>query len=143
MTQRTEDLLSRAGNIPTDANGKSRRREDLIQRAIDAGHPREYADRIYDVATEESCDPALAIEVVLAGVGVRELAPPEMDDWEESQVEAPPQWIEEPPSQEDADQERHLRLTFRRLRSLTEDGQSPEDALRVFVQQPDVGDVEY
>ena len=143
MTDRTKTLLARLGNIQGEANGESRRREDLIQRVLDAGHSHEYADRIYDVALEENCDPALAIEVVLAGVGVRELMPTELDNWEETQVEAPPQWIQEPPPVEEADRERHMRLTFRRLRSLTEQNGSSQEALKVFVREPDVGDVEY
>jgi hypothetical protein len=143
MTDRTKELLARLVNIPSDANGESRRREDLIQRVLDAGHPHEYADQIYDVALEENCDPALAIEVVLAGVGVRDLMPAELDSWEETQVEAPPQWIQAPPPADEADRERHMRLTFRRLRSLTEEHGSSQEALKAFVREPDVGDVEY
>lgn len=143
MTERTESLLSRAGNIPGEAHGESRRREDLIEEVLAAGHSREYADRIYDVALEEHCDPVLAVEVVLAGVGVRDLMPPPPDNWEKTQVEAPPPWIEEPPSEAEADRERHLRLTFRRLRSLLEQCSSPRAALEAFVREPDVGDVEY
>lgn len=143
MTDRTKTLLARLGNIPAEANGESRRREDLIQRVLDAGHSHEYADQIYDVALEENCDPALAIEVVLAGVGVRDLMPAELDNWEETQVEAPPQWIQEPPPAEEAERERQMRLTFRRLRSLTEENGSSQEALKAFVRQPDVGDVEY
>ena len=143
MTNRTKALLARVGNIPADANGESRRREDLIQRVLDAGHAHEYADQIYDVALEENCDPALAIEVVLAGVGVRELMPAELDNREETQVEALPQWIQEPPPAEEADRERHMRLTFRRLRSLVEEHGSSQEALKAFVREPDVGDVEY
>ena len=143
MTERTELLLKRAGNIPGKANGESRRREDLVEQVLEAGHSREYADRIYDVALEEHCDPALAVEVVLAGVGVRDLMPPPPDNWEETQVEAPPSWIEEPPSEEEADRERHLRTTFLRLRSLTEQTASPQAALAAFVCEADVGDVEY
>ena len=143
MTERTESLLERVELIPGEANGESRRREDLIEQVLGAGHSREYADRIYDVAMEEACDPALAIEVVLAGVGVRDLMPPSPGDLEETQVEAAPAWIEEAPSPEEAGRERHMRRTFRRLRSLTDRGMAPQEALREFVRQPDVGDVEY
>ena len=142
MTERTEALLSRAGNIPTEENGESRRREDLIARLLEAGHSHEYADRVYDIAIEEHSDPALAVEVVLAGVGIRDLMPPP-DSLETTQVEAPPEWIEPPPPQEEADRERLMRQTFRRLRSLTEEQGSPHDVLRAFVSEPDVGDVEY
>lgn len=143
MTERTDTLLGRAGDIPGETNAESRRREELIARVLDAGHSREYADQIYDVATEEDCDPALAIEVVLAGVGVRDLMPSELDSWEETQVEAPPQWIEEPPAPEEADRERHMRITFRRLRSLSEQHGTAAATIEAFVREPDVGDVEY
>lgn len=143
MTERIEMLLERVEMLPGEAHGESRRREDLIEQVVGAGHSREYADQIYDVAVEESCDPVLAVEVVLAGVGVRDLLPPSPADPEETQVEAAPAWIEVAPSPEEAERERHMRLTFRRLRSLTEERESLQDVVREFVRQPDVGDVEY
>src|SRR5687768_11427466 len=94
MTERTEILLERVEMLPGEAHGESRRREDLIEQVVGAGHSREYADQIYDVAVEESCDPVLAIEVVLAVVGVRDLLPPSPADPDETQVEAAPAWIE-------------------------------------------------
>jgi hypothetical protein len=36
-----------------------------------------------------------------------------------------------------------MRLTFRRLRSLTEKSGSSQEALKAFVREADVGDVEY
>lgn len=120
-----------------------RRREQLVGRAMAAGHSREYADRIYDVAMEEHLDPALAFEIVLDGKGVRDLAPEPPDNWEEAQVEAPPEWINEPPPAEEAERERHLRLSFRRLRSLVERSDSPDAALSAFLAEPDVGEVDY
>lgn len=140
MTQRTDTLLTRSTDISAD---DSRRREDLTARAVEAGHLREYADLIYDVAEEEQLDPAVAFEVVLAGVGVRDLGDLPPDSRDETQVEAPPAWIEEPPPAEQAARERHMRITFRRLRRLLEEAPSPADALRTFVREPDVGDVEY
>ena len=122
---------------------REHRREELTAQAIEAGHSREYADRIYDLALEEHVDPAVAFDVVLAGLGVRELAENPLDNWEETQVEAPPAWIEESPGPVEAARERHLRLTFRRLRSLLDEHDSQEEALRVFKHQTDVGAVEY
>ncbi|MGQ0813321.1 MAG: hypothetical protein ACT4O1_02525 [Gemmatimonadota bacterium] len=122
---------------------KPARREELVARALAAGHSREYADRIYDVATEERVDPAVAFELVLSGVGVRQLGPAAPDNWKQAQVEAQPAWIERPPAAGDAVRERRLRLTFRRLRHLVEQENSLELALRAFMREPDVGDVEY
>ena len=137
MTERTEDLLDRLSNT------QPARREELTARAVEAGHSREYADLIYDVALEEHVDPAVALELVLAGVGVRELGGTAPEHWEETQVEAPPQWIGQPPSQEQALREKHMRLTFRRLRSMVEEHGALGPALHAFMRAPDVGDVEY
>lgn len=122
---------------------REHRREALTAKAEEAGHSREYADRIYDVAIEEHLDPALAFQVVLDRLGVRELAESPVDNLAETQVEAPPDWIAQPPSPDEATRERHLRLTFRRLRSLIETHGSAEEALREFKHLPDVGVVEY
>lgn len=140
MTQRTHTLLTRSARITAD---DSRRREDLTARALEAGHSREYADLIYDVAEEEQLDPAVAFEVVLAGVGVRDLGDQAPDHWQETQVEAPPQWIEPAPSAPEAARERHMRITFRRLRRHLETAPSAAEAVEAFVREPDVGDIEY
>ena len=124
--------------------GESRRREHLVDKALNAGLSQEFADQIYDVAEEEKIDPAIAFEVVLSGKGVRELAPPTDDAELETQVEAPPVWLEpDAPAPDDAARERHLRRTFRRLRSLIEAESSTDDALRTFDAQPDVGPINY
>ena len=109
-----------------------------------AGTSLEAADEIYDVAEEEGLDPAIAFELVLGGVGVRDLAPPALDNWAETQVEAPADWIDpEPPPPQEAARERHLRTTFRRVRSLIETTPSVDEAIRTFVHEPDVGPVDY
>ena len=124
--------------------GESRRREHLIEKALQAGISPEFADEIYDVAEEEKIDPAIAFEIVLSGRGVRELAEPVTETWEEVQVEAPPAWITpEAPQPTDAARERRLRLTFRRVRSLLESESSTDAALHKFEQQPDVGPINY
>jgi hypothetical protein len=143
MTERIEILLERAARLD-EAAPSSRRREDLVARAVEAGHSREYADQIYDVAEEESLDPAVAFEVVLCGVGVRELAAPTADAWNETQVEAPPAWLADPlPPPDEAARERRIRSSFRRLRAIMGGTPSPQEALRAFVLAPDVGDVDY
>lgn len=124
--------------------GESRRREHLVDKALHAGLSQEFADQIYDVAEEEKIDPAIGFEVVLSGRGVRELAPPPDDAAFETQVEAPPVWLEpDTPAPDDAARERHLRRTFRRLRSLIESESSSDEALRKFDAQPDVGPLNY
>lgn len=144
MNERIQTLLERVAQLE-HAPPTSRRREDLIARAVDAGHLHEYANQMYDVAAEEGVDPAIAFEIVLSGVGVRELAPPNNDSWEETQVEAPPVWLTDnhPPPPDDAARERRIRASFRRLRSLTESSATPQEALRTFVSEPDVGEVDY
>jgi len=99
---------------------------------------------LYDVAEEEGVDPAVAFEIVLCGVGVRELTEPPEDQWEEAQIEAPPPWVnDEPPTPDAAARERHARVSFRRLRSIMENVPTAEAALRAFVSEPDVGDVDF
>lgn len=142
MNERLQRVLRRAEQIATE--DAPRRRAELIGRASAAGHPIEYGDLIYDIAEEEGIDPAIAFELVLNGIGIRELSPPSNDGWLETQVEAPPQWVSEPAaSAVDAAHERHMRTTFRRLRSLLEQHGSMGAALAAFAQQPDVAEMKY
>ena len=143
MRDRTRILLERA-RLLSESPAATRRREDLIAEAVAAGHRHEFADRIYDLATETGLDPALAFAVVLSDLGVRELASSPPDKWQETQVEAPPAWVNpDPPQPDEASRERQLRLTFRRLQSLIEVSPSPEIALEAFTREPDVDDVGY
>lgn len=137
MQKRLEYLIERAEQI------EGRRREELVALAMDAGHTREYADRIYDVAEEEGVEPAFAFELVLNGIGVRELSGPQDDEWLETQVEAPPAWVAQPDREPDAARERHMRSTFRRLRRMFELHGSPRAALEAFAREPDVAEVRY
>ncbi|HUP89103.1 MAG TPA: hypothetical protein VM100_07135 [Longimicrobiales bacterium] len=121
---------------------QSRRREHLVERALSAGHSRELADLIYDVAEEEKVDAALVFDVVLAGLGVRDLAEPVGTEGE-TVVEAAPQWLEPPGEKGEADRERHVRNTVRRIRHLMEESSSTEDAIDRFHREPDVGKVDY
>ena len=136
-----KELIRRADEIASDA--APRRRIDLVERAVAAGHTIEFADLIYDIAEEERVDPALAFELVLNEVGVRELAPPTQDAWTEAQVEAPPEWVARPDASPVAAPERHLRVTFRRLRSLLDQHDSAAAALEAFANQPDVAEMKY
>jgi hypothetical protein len=142
MDERLQDLIQRADHIASAPI--SRRREDLVARAVEAGYTLEFADLIYDVAEQENVDPAFAFELVLNRIGVRELAPPPADNWVETQVEAPPPWVTQPDPPSVAEHERHLRVTFRRLRAAFEQHRdSPRDAIKAFVSQPDVAEMKY
>lgn len=142
MKNRLQALVERAEEIASDRT--PRRRIDLVQRLVDSGHAVEYADEIYDIAEDEGLDPAFAFELVLNGIGVRELAPPNEDQWLETQVEAPPEWVADPdPEPHAAMRERHMRSTFRRLRRLMEEHPSPRAALEAFAREPDVAEVQY
>ena len=142
MKNRLSQLVERAEQIASE--DAPRRRVELVGRAVEAGHSIEYADQIYDIAEEEGVDPAFAFELVLNGIGVRELSPPNDDQWLETQVEAPPVWVETPESAPGADaRERHLRNTFRRLRSKFDQHGTPKAALEAFANEPDVAEIEY
>lgn len=135
-------LIERADEIASERT--SRRRIDLIERAVASGRAVEYADQIYDIAEEEGLDPAFAFELVLMGIGVRDLAPPAEDEWVETQVGAPPTWVTEPDrSPESAERERHMRNTFRRLRRMLEEHPAPRSALEAFAREPDVAEIQY
>lgn len=142
MKNRLSQLVDRAEQIASE--DAPRRRVELVEKAVKAGHSIEYADQIYDIAEEEGVDPAFAFELVLNKIGVRELTPPNNDQWLETQVEAPPTWVESPDqSPDDAARERHLRTTFRRLRSKFDSHDNPRDALEAFATDPDVAEIEY
>ena len=142
MNERLRQLVQRAEEIAADET--PRRRVELVERARAAGYSIEDADLIYGVAEEEGIDPALAFELVLNGIGVRELTAPTDDQWVETQVEAPPKWVTEPRTPAaDAAQERQLRTTFRRVRSLCEQHGTARAALEAFAEQPDVAEMKY
>ena len=142
MKNRLNSLIARADEIASERT--PRRRIDLVEKAVEAGHAIEYADQIYDIAEEEGVDPAFAFELVLNGIGVRELSPPNEDQWVETQVEAPPVWVAGPdPQPEAAERERHMRTTFRRLRSMLEEHRDVRAALEAFAREPDVAEIRY
>ncbi len=141
MDKRIADLVLRTEQIASAET--PRRRIDLVQRAVEGGHSVEYADLIYDIADEEGIDPAFAFELVLNGIGIRELTPPAPDPSAESQVEAPPVWLTQPDSPAVAASERHMRTTFRRLRAAFDTHDSPRAAMEAFVSEPDVAEMKY
>ena len=141
METRMQELLRRAEQIAADE--APRRRIDLVERAVTAGHSIEFADLIYDLAEEEHVDPAIAFELVLNGIGVRQLAPPTEDGWKETQVEAPPEWLTEPAPPAVAAAERQMRTTFRRVRAAFDEHGSARAAIEAFISQPDVAEMKY
>jgi hypothetical protein len=142
MQKRLELLIQRAEQLASD--DAPRRRVELVEMAMQAGHSHAYADQIYDLAEEEGIDPTFAFELVLNGIGVRELTPPSDDEWVESQVEAPPEWVAgTEPAPDAAARERHMRTTFRRLRRMFDEHESPKAALQAFAREPDIAEVEY
>jgi hypothetical protein len=141
MDSRIQQLIQQADHIASEDT--PRRRIDLVEQAVAAGHSIEFADLIYDLAEEERVDPALAFALVLNGIGVRQLSPPSDDQWVETQVEAPPGWVTQPDAPAVAASERQMRATFRRLRAAFDDHDSPRAALEAFASQPDVAEMKY
>jgi len=100
---------------------------------------RDYAEQVYTLAEEAHLEPVYAFHLVRAGIGVRELETPEQD-MEETVQQAPPEWVaEDAVKLDDVVLERRLRASFRRLRSHLEDSASPAEAVRRFLDEPDVG----
>jgi hypothetical protein len=143
MRDAVERLLERVAELSISPVA-TRRHDELVAAVLEAGHTREYADLMYEIATEVGVDPALAFAVVISGIGVRELADSPADQWEETQVEAPPLWVNaEVLHPDQAARERQIRTTFRRLRRTLDSSPTADAALRAFVREPDVGNVRY
>jgi len=142
MKEHLKHLIQRVDQIAADES--PRRRMELVERAHAAGRSMEDAYLIYDISEDEGLDPALAFELVLSGIGVRSLSPPTEDNWLETQVEAPPEWVSESPTAPTvAAHERQLRTTFRRVRGLIEQHDSVHAAIEAFLSSPDVAETTY
>lgn len=122
--------------------GHERRRAQLVDRAVaESGLEWEHAESVFDMASEEGLDPALAFELLRCHVLVHapdDVLPAEIrgDTLLESTT---PEWISGPPPAEPvARRERRLRTSFRRLRRLLEERGAPEEALVAFAEEPDV-----
>ena len=117
-----------------------RRHEALMEWAEEHGIDRGYAEQIYALAEEEELEPMLALQLVRAGIGVRELQEPEQDMDEEATQQAPPDWVAEDAVElDDVALERRLRATFRRLRAHVEASGSAKAAVDAMLREPDVG----
>ena len=113
----------------------------MVEDAVhEAGMDRELAEEVYDVAREEGVEPAFAFELVRCGVAV---CGPEEPPAAESIVTGRPAWLEPAIPSAEATRERRLRNSFRRLRSLLERHETPEEALIEFAREPDVQECDY
>lgn len=139
-----QDLERRLARLVTEAeamgSGREKRRETLIERAESRGVDRGDAERAYDVAIEESLDPAYALALVGQGISVRNFGGSAAAEASDS-VE--PEWIDAPPTAEDAGLERRLRETFRRFRSCLDGADSAREAVTAFAREPDLEAYDY
>jgi hypothetical protein len=117
------------------------RREPLVERAESHGLERGLAERAYDLALEEGLPPAFAIAVTAAGVSVQPLESPRPEVGTTTSGE--PDWVDMPPPPHQADVERRLRQTFRRVRSRLEEATTPRDVLAAFAREPDLESFDY
>lgn len=119
-----------------------RRHEALMEWAEgELGLERAYAEQIYTLAEEEELEPIHAFQLIRSGLGVRELEPPEQD-MDDATQQSPPEWVAEDAVElDDIELERHLRASFRRLRSHLNSHASPAEAITAFLAEPDVGSV--
>jgi len=127
-----------------DAAELSHRRSDIVAEAAEAGMSAELAEMLYEVAQEEGLDPALAYELVRCGLGV--CPPPDGVANAPAQPTSDkyvPEWLYPPVPTDAVLRERMLRMSFRRLRSLLERHALPDEAIRAFAREPDVGHFGY
>jgi len=134
LLERTDELEAMAA--------RQRRRIELVERAVAEGWmERDLAEEAYDIAREEGLEPAFGLELVRCGVAVRE--PIDSDLEATTAIGGHPEWLEPPVDPREATRERRLRSSFRRLRHHLEEQPSPEEALRAFAAEPDVGECEF
>ena len=133
LEDRTAALLRATEGM---GGGEEHRREALMERAEFRGLDRSTAEQAYDIACEESLEPAYGMAVVLEGISVRLLDGPRPGV--EARESSEPEWVDRPPSPDAAERERRLRQTFRRLRAKVEASDTTADAFRSFVGEPDL-----
>lgn len=119
------------------ATGGERRRQEVLQRATSDGElEQEMAEHVYDIALEESLEPAYALALVRSGLLVQELVPPERS--EETTQQDPPPWLDPSASSDTLKQERRLRASLRRLRAMLHREQDAVKAVEAYLAEPDV-----
>jgi hypothetical protein len=138
LADRISELIESADEL---CRGEEHRREPLIERAERQGLSRATAERAYDLALEESIPPACGIAVTVTGISVQPLESPAADV---QAVEASePEWVDQPPPAREAEVERRLRQTFRRVRSFLADSDSPRSAFAALAKEPDLEPYDY
>jgi hypothetical protein len=121
------------------AGGPERRHDTLMERADEWGVARVEAEAVFALAEEEGLDPELGLLLRVSGLGVTELEPITADRVEPGQQQSPPGWVAGADLvPEEAQRERRLRLSFRRLRGLLYPSRSAAEALDRFLSEPDV-----
>lgn len=136
-----ERLLSLTAAAEDLGGGREHRREELVARAEERGIGRPGAEQAYDIASQEGVEPAYGMAVVLEGVSVQLLDGPRPDVGAAEPNE--PEWVDEPPSPQQAERERRLRQTFRRLRSKLDEEDSIQAAFAAFAGEPDLEPYDY
>jgi hypothetical protein len=138
LAERLDRMIDTADQLCGDGE---LRREPLVERAEAQGVDRGLAERAYDLAMEEKLPPAYGMAITAAGVSVQPLESPRPDVGETSSGE--PSWVDTPPAPDEADLERRLRQTFRRLRSFVDAAPSPQSAFSAFAREPDLERYDY
>lgn len=138
LDARLERLVAASGGLES---GPEQRRENLVERAESRGVGRPEAEQAYDLSAEVGLEPALGMAVVMEGISVRLLDGPPTDA--DASEASEPEWVDTPPGTAEAERERRLRQTFRRLRSLVEDAPSAAAAVGAFAREPDLEPYDY
>lgn len=112
------------------------RREPLLERAEDRGLDRSVAEQVYDISREENLLPAYGLALVLHQISVVpfDSSSTQVDTSEPNE----PEWVDAPPGPRQAERERRLRQTFRRLRSHLDGVGDPASAVHGFAREPDL-----
>lgn len=112
------------------------RREPLLERAEDRGLDRSVAEQAYDISREENLLPAYGLALALHRISVLpfDSSSARVDTSEPNE----PEWVDTPPGPQQAERERRLRQTFRRLRSHLDGVQDPTLAVHAFAREPDL-----
>jgi hypothetical protein len=132
-----EQQIRRLPEVTSDLGGADElRRDALVARAEARGMARYDAEQAYDIAREESLQPAWGLAVVLEGISVQPLGSsrPDVDAAEPSE----PEWVDAPPNPRQAERERRLRQTFRRLRSRFAEEADIRAAIDALCADPDL-----
>jgi hypothetical protein len=132
-----EERIRRLPSLTADLGGEDElRRDELVARAEERGLARPDAEQAYDIAVEENLKPAWGLAAVLEGLSVQPLgrSRPDVSTSEPNE----PEWVDAAPDPEQAERERRLRQTFRRIRSRFEEGPDAGAAIDALCRDPDL-----